>query len=197
MPGPIGLSFDEVMRGGFSVGSTDPLAGEKVGNEKGTTLIMKASISIADLDRFFQDPQHAGNLSGVIDFVPIGVGLVSNKGIFKLFSPGSAPGEKWMVYEMGFSCNGKPYYLAGKKIVPKESGTGLLPETTTLYTKLHAGNDTGGAVVAAGTLHLGSKEISDLVKTIRSSNTTNTFESVQAIVKFLKFFVGELWHAFL
>jgi len=197
MPGTVGLSFDEVMQGGFAMGSTDPLAGEKQGNAQGSKLIMRAAIAIDDLDRFFQDPEHQGTLSGTIDFAPLGKGLHSNKGVFKLFSPGAAPGERWMVYELGFSFNDKPYYLAGKKIIPKESGTGILPETTTLYTTLHAGSDTTGAVVAAGTLHLGPKELSDLLKTIHASNTTSTFESVQAVAKFLKFFLGEVWHSFL
>lgn len=197
MTGTVGLSFNEVMQGGFAMGATDPLAGEKQGNAQGTTLVMKAAIAIDDLDRFLKDPQHAGNLSGAIDFAPLGQGLQSNVGVFKLFSPGSAPGEKWMVYELGFFSNGKPYYLAGKKIIPKESGTGVLPETTTLYTELHSGSNAEGRVVAAGTLHLGPKELSDLLKTIHASNTANTFESVQAVAKFLKFFLGEIWHSFL
>jgi hypothetical protein len=197
MPGTVGLNFNEVMHGGFAMGATDPLAGEKLGNAQGKTLVMKATIAIDDLDRFIQDPQHAGDLSGTIDFAPLGDGLPSNKGVFKLFSPGSTQGEKWMVYELGISCHGNPFYLAGKKVIPKESGMGLLPETTTLYTKLHAGSDTTGAVVAAGTLHLGSKELTDLLKTIRVTNPTNTIESVQAVTKFLKFFLGELWHTFL
>jgi cholesterol oxidase len=197
MPDKIGLSFNEVMFGGFAMGSTDPLAGEKLGNAQSSILVMNADIAIDDLDRFLQDPQHVGNLSGTIDFTPIGQGLISTTGVFKLFSPGNAPGEKWMVYELGFSGNGKPYYLAGKKIVPRRSGPKLLPETTTLYTTLHAGSDTTGVVVAAGTLHLGPTELSNLLKTIHTSNATNTFESFQAVTKFLKFFLGELWHSFL
>src|ERR1700732_1577077 len=101
MAGAVGLSFNEVMQGGFSMGSHDPLVGEKLGNEKGTMLVMRAAITIDDLDLFFQDPEHRGNLSGSVDFVPLGKELTSNSGIFKLFSPGAAAGEKWMLYELG------------------------------------------------------------------------------------------------
>ena len=67
--------------------------------------------------------------------------------------------------------------------------------------RLHRGHlyqpPTEGQFIAAGTLRLGPKELSDLLKTIHASNTTNTFESVQAVAKFLKFFLGEIWHSFL
>jgi hypothetical protein len=193
MPGNVGLSFAEVMRGGFAIHATDPSAGEQLGNAQGTTLVMRATIVINDLELFLQDPQHKGDLSGTVDFPLLGSSLHSTGGVFKLFSPGTL-GEKWMVYELAFSANNKPYYLAGKKIIPQRSGTGLLPETTTLYTVLHDGSDTTGKVVGAGTLHLGVTELADLLKTIRTSNTDN-FESMQAVAKFFKFFLGELWHS--
>src|SRR5664279_2231061 len=186
MVNAIGLSFDEVMQGGFSMGTTDPLTGEKQGNAQNTRLVMKAAVSIADLDRFIADPQHTGSISGTIDFAPLGMGLRSNSGVFKLFSPGNPPSVKWMIYELGFLQAGKPYYLAGKKIIPKESGAGLLPETTTLYAQLHEGNDSTGAILAAGTLHLGAPELAELLETIRTSNTASTYESVQAVATFLK-----------
>src|SRR5260370_10767197 len=107
MPGKVGLSFDEVMQGGFAMGATDPRAGEQLGKAQGTTLVMRAAIAIDDLDLFFQDPQHTGNLSGTVDFPPLGRGLPSTRGVFKLFSPGTSPGEKWMVYALAFSANGK------------------------------------------------------------------------------------------
>lgn len=59
---------------------------------------------------------------------------------------------------------------------------------------LHQGADASGAIVGAGILWLGAKQLADLVKTINVTGAENTFQSVQAVAKFLKFFVGELWH---
>jgi cholesterol oxidase len=191
-----GLTFSEVMSGGFALGPTDPAVGAKLGDSQGTTLTMHANIAIADLDQFIQKPQHPGGLSGTIDFSPFSKNIPCDRGVFNLFRSGSQAGEKLMVYELGFLFNGQRYYLAGKKLVEHDHGPEVLQETTTLYTVLHQSADASGPVVGAGILRLGAKQLADLMKTINVTGANSTFQSVQAVAKFLKFFFGELWHTY-
>jgi hypothetical protein len=46
----IGISFREVMSGGFVLGETDPAAGEKRGHAEGSEMTMHAAIDIQDIE---------------------------------------------------------------------------------------------------------------------------------------------------
>jgi len=196
MSGKLGLKFTELMTGGFALGATDPALGETQGNSQGLSLAMHCEVAIDDLVRFSEDPQHPGVLSGTIDFAPFGSGITCDRGVFNLFCPGNIPSERWMVYEFGFSVNSQRYYLAGKKIVRHDHAAEVLQETTTLYTVLYHGTDKSGAVAGAGIVHLGARNVADMLKTIQVTNAQNPFETIQGLGIYLKLFLGELWHTY-
>ena len=82
----------------------------------GNTFTMHGTIDIDDLARFMSDPEHAGSITGSIDFEPLGLNLPSTSGVFNLFSPTDDPTMKYMVYELGFNASdGKTYYMAGRE----------------------------------------------------------------------------------
>ncbi len=117
----VGISFREVMSGGFVLGATDPADGEKRGRAEGSEMTMHGAIDIDDIDRFIAEADHPGTLTGTLDFTPFGDGLAAVPGgIFNLFSPTDDPKLKLMVYEMGFQHGGKSYYLAGQKDVRQD-----------------------------------------------------------------------------
>jgi cholesterol oxidase len=192
----VGISFSEVMSGGFALGATDPAQGKKKGRAEGSELTMHASILIDDIDRFIAEPGHPGSLTGSIDFTPFGDGLQATSGVFNLFRPTDDPTLKLMVYEMGFSHGGKSYYMAGQKNVKDDPITDLWKATTTLYTKLHEGTDKSGPVVGAGVLTLGVKELIKLVSTVDAPGADSFTEKSEAIAKFGRFFLGELWDTY-
>lgn len=190
---PLGLSFRETMAGGFALGETDPQAGERRGKEAGTELTMNAAVIIRDLDRFVAEPAHAGEIAGHVTFPPLGADLPSKKGVFNLFSPSGDPRTKWMIYELAFEQGGRSYYLAGKKEVRDDPGLDLWKDTTTLLTRLHEGEDASGPVVGAGVLHLGPRELLKLVSTVSVQNAGSAAAQAAAVLKFGRFFLGELW----
>lgn len=194
---PPGVSFRETMAGGFALGETDPGKGERAGKQAGTRLTMNAAVTIRDLDRFVADPGHLGELAGHVSFPPLGENLPCKKGVFNLFSPADQPKTKWMVYEMGFEHGGKSYYLVGKKEVRDDPGLDLWKDTTTLFTRLHEGEDASGPVVGAGVLSLGPKEILGLASTITAQNAGSAASQAAVVLKFGRFFLGELWESYL
>jgi hypothetical protein len=193
---PLGLSFRETMAGGFTLGVTDPEAGRRQGERLGTELAMHATVSIRDLARFLDDPLHTGALSGAIDFPPLGMAIPASTGVFNLFSPADEPRLKLMVYELGFTHEGKSYYLAGRKEVRNDPGFDLWKDTTTLFTQLHAGSDSGGPVVGAGTLSLGVTALIRMMGTVQISNARSLAQKTDALTRFGKFFLGELWDSY-
>ncbi len=192
----IGISFREVMSGGFALGATDPAEGEKRGRAEGTGMTMHAAIDIQDLDLFLKEPEHPGNLTGTLDFTPFGTGLPATSGVFNLFNPTSDPKLKLMVYEMGFQHEGKNYYLAGQKDVRQDPIFDLWKATTTLYSQLHEGTDKTGPVVGAGILSLGVRQLIDLMSTMKAPGATTFTEKSEAMAKFGRFFLGELWDTY-
>jgi hypothetical protein len=80
--------------------------------------------------------------------------------------------------------------------VRDDRGPDLLRDTTTLFTVLHRGSDKNGAIVGAGVLTLGVTQLAKLVSTMKATNTSSTGESVRTVLKFGKFFMGELWDSY-
>jgi hypothetical protein len=193
---PVGLSFQETMAGSFSLGETSPEAGAKKGEADNTRLVLHASVEIDDLGRFIADPDHLGSLTGTVDFVPLGVGIPCNRGVFNLFRPAGEPSTKFMIYELAFEHAGKSHYLAGKKIVRDDPGFDLWQDTTTLYITLHEGSDIQGPIVGAGILTLDAADLLRLLRTMRALNAESTAQTIEAVYGFGRFFLGELWDSY-
>ena len=183
-----GIHFKETMKGGFTLGATDP----EVGARGEHALAMHATVDIPDIDAFVANAQHHASLSGSIDFAPMGLGMVADTGVFGLFSPSGDPALTYMVYELGFAHGGQRWYLAGKKHVKLGSPLRLWGETTTLYTTLHQGVDASGPIAGAGTLSLGMVDLLKLMGTVKATDSDSFGESASAIAKFFRFFASEL-----
>lgn len=192
----LGITFQETMTGGFVLGETNPRLGATKGKTANTILIMNATITIDNLNRFIADSNHTGSMVGCITFAPFGDNIPAKNGIFNLFSPTDMPKLKLMVYELAFEHNGQDYYLAGKKEVQDNQGFDLWTDTTTLYTQLHHGRDKTSPVVGSGILSLGGVELVKLVSTLNATNADSTIEQAQTILKFGQFFLGQLWDTY-
>ena len=191
----IGITFKELMSGGFALGETDPKAGAAKGQD--TVLAMHGTITIDDVDAFINDPNHAGVLDVVMDWPPFGTGLSAPKGVFNLFSPSGDPKLKLMVYEWGLEHDGKAYYFAGHKNVQVHPLIDVWKDTTTLYTQLHEGTDKNGPVVGAGIISLSLQELIKMGGNFKALNAPSAEAGAAAVAKFGKFFMGELWDTYI
>ncbi len=191
-----GIRFDETMAGGLTLGEVDCRAGAKAGRLAGHIMAMHATVTIDDMERFISDANHAGALSGTIDFPPFGTAIPCRNGKFNLFSPTDDPQMKYMIYELGFEHGGQAYYVAGHKEVKDDPGFDLWDDTTTLYTKLHQGSDASGPVVGAGVLSLGVSELMKLVASMEVLHAAGLGEKAQTLAQFGRFFMGELWDTY-
>jgi len=190
------LEFKETMSGYFSLDETEYKNGEQEGKKKENTLAMHANVKISDMEKFINEPLHAAELSGTIDFPPLAMNIPATSGIFNLFKPAQTPDETHMVYELGFEHENTSYYLAGQKIVKDNPGFDLWSGTTTLFTYLHKGTDSTGEIYGAGILKLGVKELIDLVQTITVPDASSNNEKFKTIQAFGSFFLGELWDSY-
>ena len=192
-----GIHFKETMKGGFTLGATDP----EVGARGEHALAMHATVDIPDIDAFVANAQHHASLSGSIDFAPMGLGMVADTGVFGLFSPSGDPALTYMVYELGFAHGGQRWYLAGKKHVQVGSPLRLWGETTTLFTTLHQGTDATGPIAGAGVLALGVVDLFKLMGTLETTQSSGTDPSMRAsasaVAGFFGFFAKELTRTYI
>jgi cholesterol oxidase len=191
-----GVSFHETMTGGFSLGETDPHAGEKKGDAEGTKLSLHCDIDIHDVYRFIEDPQHFTPITARIDFPPMGMNIPTTNAIFNLFRPSEDPKTKYFVYEAAFEHNGESYYLAGKKFVHDDRGFDMWADITTNFTLLHKGKDATGPVVGAGIIYIKRQQLLDLIPTFRATNTSGPVESLKVLADFGRFNLGEIWDSY-
>jgi cholesterol oxidase len=191
----VGIAFDEMMSGGFALGSTDTATGAALGSK--TILVMHGTVTIDDIDAFIADPDHVGRLDVVMDWPTFGAGLPAPCGIFNLFSPSGDPSLKLMVYEWGLTHEGQDYYFAGQKNVAVHPILEMWHDTTTLHTQLHQGKDKTGPVVGAGIISLRFEELLKMGKNFKPLNAPSTEAGLAAITKFGKFFMGELWDTYI
>lgn len=190
----VGLTFKELMSGGFSLGETDPAAGAAKG--KAEVLSMHGTITIDDIDAFISDPSHLGVLDVVMDWAPFGMRIPAPGGVFNLFSPTGDPKLKLMVYEWPVEKDGKHYYFAGHKNVQEHPVFELWKDTTTLYTQLYEGSDKTGPVVGAGIISLSVEELAKMTANFKPLNAPSPEAGLSAVTKFGRFFMGELWDTY-
>jgi len=196
MPGAAGLRFKETMSGKVTLGESDYHEGAKAASTSGNALALHATVTIDDLNRFIDDPQHFGRLDGTIDYKPFAGEIPGHDGRFNLFSPADAPDTKLMIYELAFEHDGEPYYLAGRKEVRDDPGFDLWSDTTTLFTYLHRGADSSGEVIGAGILTLEVADLMRLLSSMEVLNANSAVDKIEALVRFGRFFMGELWDSY-
>jgi hypothetical protein len=191
-----GVSFNETMTGGFSLGETDPRAGEKKGDAAGTRLSLHCDIDIKDIYRFIEDPDHATPIIARIDFPPLGMNIPTSNAFFNLFRPDEEPKTKYFVYEAAFEVDSESYYFAGKKYVHDDPGFDMWADITTLFSQLHKGKDASGPVVGAGIIYIKREQLMALIPTFRATNTSGPLESAKVLADFGRFNVGEIWDSY-
>ena len=191
-----GISFRETMAGSFALGETDPEAGARKGQADNTRLAVHAAVDVEDVERFVADSLHSARITGHIDLAPFGSAIPASGGVLQLLTEGDESTVKWMVYELGFEHQGKPYYLAGRKLVRSGPVVRAWPDTTTLFTRLHEGRDSSGPVIGAGVLTLGVSDVLRMIATLHPTNAGSVVGGVRALTAFGRFFTREVWRSY-
>lgn len=189
------LSFTEEMKGYYTDGENAPGPGEKAGRVAGRSLGFRLTISVDDVERFLEEPEHTAQAEGWIDAAGCGGRCQVERGWFNLFSPGDAPDRRLMRYRLHFTDGtNRPRTLSGWKDIRRHPANRVWPDTTTLYFRLldgHVadGDDDEAQITGAGILHLGVDDFARQLTTFRTDGP----HGLSALERFAGFFLGELW----
>ena len=198
---PADLEFTEKMRGFITFGEDDYDKGFRQGKKSKTACMFHVTVYMTDIERFIEDPQHQGSITGHVQCDALGGRLEVQQGWFNLFVDADEDGEerKLMKYRLLIADGeGHPITLNGFKEVKDDRGFDVWSDTTTLFTHIYAGHvtpedeDDAAEILATGILHVLPADFAVQCTTFR----VHPAHRVDAIGRFGALFAGSLWEAF-
>ena len=196
---PASLEFTERMRGFITFGEHDFDKGFRQGKKSRTALMFEVTVLMDDIERFIEDEQHPGTITGHVECGALGGTLPVERGFFNLFVEAGEHGERKLMKYRLFLRDGEdhPITLRGYKDVENDPGFDLWPDTSTLFTRILAGHvepadDDDAEVVAGGILHIRPTDFAVQLTTLR----VHPAHRVDAIGRFGALFAGDLWEVY-
>ncbi|MGE3620066.1 MAG: patatin-like phospholipase family protein [Acidimicrobiia bacterium] len=198
---PVTLTFRERMAGHVGVGAADYAQGEARGRLDGSTLALRLSMQVDDLEAFLHDPAHEGTFEGTLD-APVFGGVRPCTGWFNLLPDLEPVLRKEMRYRVHFTdATGRPLTMTGVKEVFDDPGRDFWSDTTTFLTTIHRGHLEAGPVpadveeVARGVLRLTVLDFARQLTTFRARGR-GVVRGTAALVRFDRMFLGKLFEVY-
>jgi cholesterol oxidase len=198
---PASLRFTEKMRGFLTFGEEDYDKGFRQGRRTKTACMFDVTVLMEDVERFVEDDEHPGTITGYVHCDALGGRLDVQRGWFHLFVDADEDGEerKLMTYRLLIAdAEGHPITLNGYKEVKDDRGFDVWSDTTTLFTRILAGHvepgdaDGDAEIVATGILHVLPQDFAVQLTTFR----VDPPHRLDALGRFGALFAGSLWEAF-
>lgn len=182
-----GVRFSEVMKG--------RLVGDD--GRHTSSAVMRATVSIEDLQSFFDDPDHRGHLTGHVYIPAISPQPLPANGHVRLFAMGRIPGERIMEYTLEFDTGRTAYAFVGTKFVDDGAGFDAWHDVTTLHVSVaDIGAPSAERPSWTGRMSLSLLAAMRLLTTLRGVGGTIP-SNMRAVVRFAFFFLREVGERYL
>ena len=199
-PPKLGVRFSESMSGYFSTSVTDEAEdayqrGTEQGRADGSPFQFILTIISDDLERTIADVNYVSPMLGSVLAPALSAhALTVTEGKFNYFLLDRDRVEtKRMQYKMKLSSvEGKTHYFYGFKVIHDDPGFDSWADTTTLYITLYEGENEQGRVIGKGILRIPIASFMRQITTMKVTNAGSLAERWQAMLKFGRFFGGQL-----
>lgn len=195
-PAKVGIQFTETMRGYFSTQVKDDYQRAlQQGKKDNSPLQFTLTVISDDLDDLLNDSEHTAKIVGTVTAPAIAAEpLTVTNGIFNLFVKEQDKAKtRYMRYDLHMTAKaGQKYYFEGFKEIHDDPGFDVWSDTTTLYITIYEGDSNNGSVVGKGILKIQPADFIKQMTTLKVTNALSRAESLQAIDRFSRFFVGTL-----
>lgn len=189
------------MRGYVSAAQTTFADGFAAGEKAGNALSIKVGVLIPDLERFLDEPAHAGTLDGEIECALLGGTCPVRSGVFRLLPDTADRNRKVMYYQLyATTPQQEPVTLIGVKQVQHDAPFDLWRDTTTLYVNIYLGHiDPDRAAQAelraTGIIGLGMQDFIKVLGELRATAPDGS-TSLGGLARFGGYFAGKLWDVY-
>jgi cholesterol oxidase len=196
----LGIRFSESMSGYFSRMVTDDAEdayqrGMDQGRQSGSPFKFVVTIISDDLERTISDVNYVSPMLGTAEAPALSSSaLTITEGQFNYFLLDRDRVEtKRMQYKMKLSSvEGNTYYFYGFKVIHDDRGIDSWSDTTTLYITLYEGDNEQGRILGKGILRIPIASFMRQMTTMQVTNAGTLGERWQAMLKFGRFFGGQL-----
>jgi cholesterol oxidase len=188
------------MTGYFSTNVTDDgddayRRGSDQGRADGSPFQFILTIISDDLEHTIADVNYVSPMLGSVSAPALSTqALTVTEGQFNYFLLDRDRVEtKRMQYKMRFSSvEGKTFYFYGFKVIHDDPGVDSWSDTTTLYITVYEGENDQGRVLGKGILRIPIASFMRQLTTMQVTNAKGLTERWQAMLKFGRFFGGQL-----
>jgi cholesterol oxidase len=199
-PLKLGVRFSESMSGYFSTSVIDDAddaykRGSDQGRADGSPFQFILTIISDDLERTITDANYVSPMLGSVLAPALSTqALTVTEGQFNYFLLDRDRVEtKRMQYKMKISSvEGKTYFFYGFKVIHDDPGVDSWSDTTTLYTTVFEGENEKARVLGKGILRIPIASFMRQMTTMQVTNAKGLAERWQAMLKFGRFFGGQL-----
>ncbi|WP_374001328.1 alpha/beta fold hydrolase [Bdellovibrio bacteriovorus] len=163
------------------------------------------TIQVPDLEKFFADNSTPSSVKGAVTDIRFGDSLSVEHGFFHLFTRPAASPDRDTAKEMHYTLfltdrEERKWTLFGYKNLLKEASSDIWSQTTTLYFYLWEGhsfyeNFGDKEVTGVGVLKISPTDFLKQLSTFKT-NAPTALKDKQAILKYFKAFLGNLWEAY-
>ena len=204
-PEKLGIEFTETMTGFFS---SDFAAGDDLqtyedaaakGKAADSEMTFTLTVISDDLNELIDSPAHNAKIVGTLIAPALSNDpLMITEGVFNLFVKDPAtPDTKRMNYNMLLTAdNGDEFYFSAYKVVKDSNITTLWHDTSTLYVRVHKGNNSEGEVLGKAMLHIKPIDFAKQMTTMKVTGATSPEEKLEATARFGKYFAQSLWSSY-
>lgn len=198
--GSPGIEFTETMRGFVSTAVTDDYrAGFERGQADGSPLEFTVTVTAPDVDRLVDDPEHEALLAGTVTapaLSPSPIPVTDGRFNLLVHDPGQA-GSRRMLYAMPLTTvEGRRLFLEGHKQVHDDAGLDVWADTTTLFVRVHEGDDADGPVAATGLVTIHPDDFTRQLRGMHAVGADGPVDEVRALARFGRLFAGSLSEVF-
>jgi cholesterol oxidase len=187
------LRFTETMSGFAALGAQDFQRGYDEGKRAGSRLALRLTLSTDDVDAFISSRDRLLQVTGEIEYAPLGGKLPTRGTVNQLIDVGGDRRRKSMPYRLDFTdAKGRPLVLSAVKNVANDAGFDAWKDTTTLYVSL---SDPGGGQVGAGIVYISFLAFAGQFPTYRVSGGS-AFGRALAVPRFYGSFLAKLWEVY-
>jgi cholesterol oxidase len=199
-PARIGVRFSESMSGYFSTKVTDDSQdayqrASQQGRIDGSPFQFILTIISDDLEHTISDVNFVSPMLGSVTAPALSsqpLAVTDGQFNYFLLDPDRVE-TKRMQYKMKLtSTEGNTYYFYGFKVIHDDPGVDSWKDTTTLYITVHEGDSMDGRVIGKGILRIPVASFMRQVTTMQVTNARGFTERLEAMIKFGRFFGGQI-----
>jgi uncharacterized protein (DUF362 family) len=185
----VGFEFHEPMSGFIGIGETDPAKGAAQGKRDNTAIRFDVRVTIPDLRRFLEEPEHEARLSGTVTCKPLGGPFPIQNGRFKLFSVNPSTRKMEMIYAFSFrTSDDQAYSLYGRKEIHHDKGKfDVLKDMTWLFTTVYRGDSAGAPIYGAGILTFKIRDLPSMVASMKVTHPSSWAQKLAGYKAFALF----------